>query len=209
MADIHFIRHAHYIGHMPGYHAPDDAELSSEGRRAAVAATGSLPTVAVIVSSPLPRALQTAELLAEHSGIPLLNVLPELREWRSPITVQGIPPANFPEDYAVWRARRILDSTSRYGDGESERELTERAERARGRLDVLVAENGPVLAVTHKMFLRALDLSKVSVFHPNHWDEWTFLELRTADETRSKCQRRNTWRTTHVPSPGSSGGTRN
>ncbi len=98
MADIHFIRHAHYTGHKPGYHAPDDAELSPEGRRTAIAAAGALPTVAGIVTSPLPRALQTAELLAEHSGTPLLDVLPELREWRSPTAVQGIPPKAFPED---------------------------------------------------------------------------------------------------------------
>lgn len=208
MADIHFIRHAHYTGHMPGCHAPDDAELSPEGRRTAIAAAGALPAVAGIVSSPLPRALQTAGLLAEHSGTPLLDVLPELREWRSPTTVQGISPADLPEDYAAWRVRRALDPTSRYGDGESERELTERAERAGERLNALAAGYGPVLVVSHQMLLRALDRSEVSVFDPNHWDEWGFLELRTAEEIWSVHRRRTAWRTTYAPSPRSSGGRR-
>jgi probable phosphoglycerate mutase len=189
LADIHFIRHAHYTGHMPGYHAPDDAELSPEGRRAAIAAAGSLPTVAGIVSSPLQRALQTAELLAGHSGVPLLDIIPELREWRSPMVVQGIPSQAFPEDYSEWRAKRILDPTSHYGDGESEFELRERARRVSCRLSALADRYGPVLAVSHKILLRSLEVSKVSVFDPNHRDEWLFLELRTAEHRGQRIKK--------------------
>lgn len=181
MVDVHLIRHAHYIGDAPGYHASDDAELSSQGRQSAIAAAGLLPAVVGIVSSPLPRALRTAELLAEHSGIPLWEAIPELREWRSPTVVQGISPDAFPEDYAEWRSRRALDPSSRYGDGESPQELSERARGVRSHLAVLAEQQGPLLVVSHKLLLRALTLSRhpSALFDSTAGNDWPFLERRS------------------------------
>lgn len=180
MVDVHLIRHAHYVGHTRGYHAPDGAELSSLGHRSVITAAGRLPPVAGIVSSPLPRALQTAELFAEHSGIPLWEVIPELREWRSPTLVQGISPEAFPEDYAEWRSRRAYDPSSRYGDGESPQDLSERARGVRSRLMVLAEQYGPLLAVSHKLLLHALTFPHYpsSLFDSVAGENWSFLECR-------------------------------
>ncbi|WP_304455749.1 histidine phosphatase family protein [Nocardiopsis sp. YSL2] len=175
------MRHAHYAGHSPGYHAPDDAELSPQGRRDTIATVPLLPPAVGIVSSPLPRALQTAELLAENSGISLLDIIPDLREWRGPTAVQGISPEDFPEDYAEWRVKRTLDPTSRYEDGESPQELGGRAARIRGRLIALADRQGAILVVSHKILLRALTVpdGPASVFDPDIRDEWPFLGQRS------------------------------
>ncbi|WP_236572043.1 histidine phosphatase family protein [Nocardiopsis sp. FR4] len=177
------MRHAHYVGHGSGYHAPDDAMLSSEGRQDTIAMARFLPSAAGIVSSPLPRALQTAEILAEHSGVPRLGAISDLREWRSPSAVRGVPPADFPEDYAEWRSRRTHEPASRYGDGESLQELSERATRVRAGLTALAERQGPLLVVSHKMLLRALTLSggPSPVFDPAGRDNWPFLEFRALD----------------------------
>ncbi|MEU3213000.1 histidine phosphatase family protein [Nocardiopsis alba] len=181
MADLYLMRHGHYVGHKPGYHAPDDAELSHGSRRETVIAAQHLPPVAAIVSSPLPRALQTAELLAQHSGFPLLEPVPDLREWRSPTAVQGLPPDEFPEDYTRWRVRRTLDPTSRYGDGESLQELSERAARARTQLSALMDRQGPLLVISHKLFLSLLTSNEPAsiAFSTAARNRWPFLEVRS------------------------------
>ena len=180
LADIHLMRHGHYVGHHPGYHAPDDAELSPRGQRDSSAAAQHLPAVAAIVSSPLPRALQTAEILAERSGVPLVKVIPDLREWRSPTAVQGLPPDEFPEDYAQWRVRRPLAPTSRYGDGESLKELSERAACARAKLSSFVDREGSLLVVSHKLFLSLLTSTEPAAvaFSTAARSPWSFLEIR-------------------------------
>ncbi|WP_017534278.1 histidine phosphatase family protein [Nocardiopsis alba] len=181
MADLYLMRHGHYVGHRPGYHAPDDAELSPRGRREAIVAARILPPVAAIVSSPLPRALQTAELLAQRSGFPLLEPVPDLREWRSPTAVQGLPPDEFPKDYAQWRLRRTLDPTSRYGDGESLQELNERAARARAQLSTFVDREGTLLVVSHTLFLSLLTSVEpaATAFSTAARNQWPFLEVRS------------------------------
>ncbi|WP_081748933.1 histidine phosphatase family protein [Nocardiopsis sp. CNT312] len=187
MADIYLIRHAHYAGHSPGYHAPDDAQLSPQGGRDTIAAAQRIPVVHAIVSSPLRRALETAEILAEHSGGLRIEVLPELREWRSPTAIRAIPPEDFPEDYAAWRHTRLLDPASRYGDGESPQELAARAARLRNRLAHLADRYGPVLVVSHKLLFRALTEMgpPASVFTAGPGDTWPFLGFRRWD---SKAQ---------------------
>ena len=180
MADLYLMRHGHYVGHRPGYHAPDDAELSPRGRREAIVAAQVLPPVVAIVSSPLPRALQTAEILAKHSGFPLLEPVPDLREWRSPTAVQGLPPNEFPEDYSHWRVRRMLDPTSRYGDGESLQELSERAACARALLPTLVDRQDSLLVISHKLLLSLLTSTEPTstAFSAAARSPWSFLEIR-------------------------------
>lgn len=180
MADLYLMRHGHYVGHRPGYHAPDDTELSPRGRKEAVVAARTLPPVAAIVSSPLPRALQTAELLAQHSGFPLLDPVPDLREWRSPTAVQGLPPDQFPEDYSHWRVYRTLDPTSCYGDGESLQELSERSGCARTQLSVLMDQQGSLLVVSHKLLLSLLTSTEPTstAFSTAARNRWPFLEVR-------------------------------
>ncbi|WP_017574326.1 histidine phosphatase family protein [Nocardiopsis kunsanensis] len=178
---MYLMRHAHYVGHRPGHHAPDDVELSPEGRRDTVRVAQRIPDVVGIVASPLRRAQQTAELLAEYSGIPLLDFLSDLREWRSPTAVQGIPPKEFPADYATWRAKRLVDPANSYGDGESLMELGARATRVRARLIALAGSRGPVLVVAHKILLRVLmePDAPMAAFAPETRDQWPFLGLRT------------------------------
>ena len=186
MADIYLMRHGHYAGHCPGHHAPDKAELSPQGKREATAAAQRLPAVAAIVSSPLPRALQTAEILAARSGLPLAEVIPDLREWRSPTAVQGLPPDKLPEDYAQWRVRRALDPTNQYGDGESLQELGERSSRAGARLSDLAGRQGSLLVLSHKLFLSVLNSTEPthSSFSNAARNPWPFLEIRQLNGPR-------------------------
>ena len=157
MADIWLMRHAAYEGHRPGHHAPPDAPLSAEGR-AQVRRALPLPSgITTIVTSPLLRASQTADLLSQLTGIPVIGMTPLLAEWRAPSMVIGHTPDTYPPEYRAWREQRTANPSLACGDGESLSELYDRANHCADYLaDVCRGRNGDVLAVSHSMLLSAL-----------------------------------------------------
>lgn len=103
MADIWLMRHGAYEGHRPGYHAPHEAALTQEGREQV---RRSLPLpggVTAIVTSPIPRARQTATLVSHLTGLPIVATSGLLAEWRAPSIVLGRTAETYPPAYRAWR----------------------------------------------------------------------------------------------------------
>jgi broad specificity phosphatase PhoE len=156
LADIWLMRHAAYAGHRPGHHARPDAPLSEEGRQQVHDALP-LPTdTSGIITSPLVRARQTAELLAHHTSLPILAISELLAEWRAPTTILDRTPTTYPLAYRNWRQQRLDDPTSRYEDAETLAELHHRALECATFLATVADKHGAILAVSHKLLLGVL-----------------------------------------------------
>jgi probable phosphoglycerate mutase len=177
------MRHAAYEGHRPGHHAPPDVPLSAEGR-AQIRRALPLPAgITAIVTSPLLRARQTADLLSQLTGIPVIDTTPLLAEWRAPSMVIGHTPDTYPAEYRAWRERRATKPWLACGDGESLAELYDRASRCAEYLaEVCRGRNGDVLAVSHSVLLSALTCLDTRSQNPEavFRQEWTFAHVINA-----------------------------
>ena len=169
----------------PTYHPRPDSPLTEHGIGQAREAGKHLATdYAGIVHSPILRAQQTAKLLSEVSGIPLLTELPCLTEWRPPSCVYGKTPDQYDDEYRTWRYMRTQDPSLAYQDGESLLALHERAELAVHELNRLAAELGPLLTVSHKVFLGVITSRShgpTEAFHRATSEPWAHCEVRTLD----------------------------
>lgn len=169
----------------PTYHPRPDSPLTEHGIGQARRAAKNLATdYAGIAHSPILRAWQTAELFSDVSGIPLLAELPCLSEWRPPSSVYGKTPDQYDDKYRRWRYARTEDPSLAYQDGESLLALHQRAELAVCELARLAAENGPLLIVSHKVFLgviAARNHGPVEAFHRATSEPWIHCEIRTLD----------------------------
>ncbi|WP_245771214.1 histidine phosphatase family protein [Actinacidiphila guanduensis] len=151
------MRHAAYEGHRPGHHAPPDAPLSAEGRAQIHRALPLPEGITAIVTSPLLRARQTADLLSELTGIPVIDTTPLLAEWHAPSIVIGRTSETYPPEYRAWREQRAANPSLACGDGESPTDLYARANRCVDRLLRIAESQGrAVLAVSHKVLLGVL-----------------------------------------------------
>ncbi|MGI5530980.1 histidine phosphatase family protein [Streptomyces syringium] len=156
MADIWLMRHGAYEGHRPGYHAPHEAALTVEGRDQ-VRRSLPLPTgITAIVTSPIPRARQTATLVSHLTGLPIVATSGLLAEWRAPSIVLGRTVETYPPAYRAWRARRLANPTLRCEDGESLADLHTRARHCAAFLHHTAQRHGRLLAVSHTLLLGVL-----------------------------------------------------
>lgn len=128
---------------LPGF------DLSERGREQARAASDWLSSrpVSGIWSSPLARALATAEMVASPHGLPV-RVLPELTEWDLLHRWRGIPweevPTVFPGELEAY----LEDPRALPGVSES---LEELAHRMRGAIErALSHTDGSVVVVGHQ-----------------------------------------------------------
>ncbi|MFI0711245.1 histidine phosphatase family protein [Streptomyces inhibens] len=156
MADIWLMRHGAYEGHRPGHHAPFSAVLTEEGHEQV---RGALPLpdgITGIVSSPIPRARQTADRVAHLTGLPTVATSALLAEWRAPSSVLGRTPDAYPPGYEAWRSRRLTDPCLRFEDGESLADLHIRAARCACFLRRTARLHGSLLVVSHKLILGVL-----------------------------------------------------
>ncbi|MFI0718313.1 histidine phosphatase family protein [Streptomyces sp. NPDC021224] len=177
MADLWLMRHAAYEDHRPGHHAPPDAPLSAEGRTQVHRALPLPSAITAIVTSPLLRASQTAHLLSQLTGIPVVDTTPLLAEWHAPSMVIGHTPDTYPAEYRAWRAQRATHPSLACGDGESLAELYDRASRCAEYLaEVRRDRNGDVLAVSHSVLLSALTCLDTRAQNPEavFRQEWLF-----------------------------------
>lgn len=141
----------------PTIHAQPDSPLTALGRVDAAVAARRLASAgwrpALVVSSPLPRAVATATLVASQLGSTLADPDPVFAEWTAPCCVRGRPPAQYPPEYLDWQRLRISDPDSALPGGESLRALHERAvaavETARQHAD----RWGSVLVVSHTVLI--------------------------------------------------------
>ena len=182
MADIWLMRHAHYEGHLSGHHAHPDAPLSDEGRAQARRAARWLPrSIASIVTSTMPRAQETAAIICQQAGLPLVAASDTFAEWRAPSCVLGKGPPEYPASYHTWREQRLAHPDLRCEDGESLLELHQRATEGAALLTVK-SRRGGVLLVSHAVFLACLARLEEGprAFEAAVNQSWAFVELRRA-----------------------------
>ena len=169
----------------PAYHPRPDSPLTEHGAEHAREAAKCLAAdYAGIVHSPILRAQQTAQLFSEISGIPLLTELPCLSEWRPPSSVYGKTPDQYDDEYRKWRYARAEDPSLAYQDGEGLLDLHKRAQFAVHELSRLAAEKGPLLIVSHKVFLGVIAASShgpAEAFQRATSEPWAHCEVRTLD----------------------------
>ena len=156
MADIWLMRHGAYEGHRPGYHAPHEAALTLEGRDQVCRSLPLPKGITAIVTSPIPRARQTATHVSHLTGLPIVATSGLLAEWRAPSIVLGRSAETYPPAYRAWRARRLANPSLRCEDGESLTDLHARARDCTQLLHRTAQRHGPLLAVSHKLLLGVL-----------------------------------------------------
>ena len=180
MADIWLMRHGAYEGHRPGYHAPHEAALTMEGRDQVCRSLPLPEGITAIVSSPIPRARQTATLVSHLTGLPIVATSGLLAEWRAPSIVLGRSAETYPPAYRAWRARRLANPSLRCEDGESLTDLHTRARHCATFLHHTAQRHGPLLAVSHTLFLGILsDMERgPAAFMTAVKKPWQFAERR-------------------------------
>ncbi|MDH2390875.1 histidine phosphatase family protein [Streptomyces sp. HNM0663] len=156
MADIWLMRHGAYEGHRPGYHAPHEAALTLEGRDQVRRSLPLPDGITAIVTSPIPRACQTAMLIAHLTSLPIVATSGFLAEWRAPSIVLGRSAETYPPAYRAWRSRRLANPSLRCEDGESLTDLHTRARHCAAFLHHTAGRHGPLLAVSHTLLLGVL-----------------------------------------------------
>lgn len=187
MADIWLMRHGAYEGHRPGHHAPPDAALSDEGRDQIRRSLPLPDDVSGIITSPILRGKQTADLLSHLTGLPVIETSALLTEWRAPSVILGRTPDNYPAAYLVWREQRAADPSVSCLDGESLADLHDRAYHCADYLSATAAEQGGgIIAVSHKLLLGVLTrlASGPRAFEVAAEAEWGFADRRQFDPTR-------------------------
>lgn len=157
-----------------------DGDLTEAGRLQAhelgkrLAADGA--TYSLLAASPLRRASQTAEIVAEYLGLEVSLVLDELRE----LNVGELDGRNDSESWAVYTGtlRSWLDGdpSARFPGGEDRQELVDRIRRA---LTTVAqrAGDGTAVVVAHGANIRAALPSLTGAADPG-------LDLRTSDLAR-------------------------
>jgi len=121
---------------------------------------------ALIASSPLRRARQTAAIVACASDTRLAEPNSAFAEWRAPRCVLGLAPSQYPPDYITWRQQRADNPDSALPGGESLRAFTERVLEAATIADDLATQHGPVLIVSHRLLIGALAAVHRGYRHP-------------------------------------------
>lgn len=156
-ATLILVRHGqtdwNVIGRYMGW---TDEDLNEEGRAQAERVAGRLegwPIVAVY-SSPLRRAVRTAEAIAKRRSVPVETIeeLGEMRIGAWEGMYAGDIAARFPQPWKIWRTN---PGDFRMPDGESLGEVWERAVKA---FDKIMdrSEGRMAVAVTHDVVVRLL-----------------------------------------------------
>jgi broad specificity phosphatase PhoE len=155
---VHFVRHGESVSNAaPGgmaLPAVQGDRLTDLGREQAATVARYLGDVGAtrVLTSPLGRARETADILGGRLGLPIeeLNELQELRE------SEGYEELSLEDQrlrrWSVWMAAHGDDPDYSYRGGETFNEISTRVRRAQERLLALGDEN--VIAVSHGIFLR-------------------------------------------------------
>jgi broad specificity phosphatase PhoE len=146
--------------HRPNAHARPGSRLAPEGRAEAIGAADRLRDTRkvplLIIPSPLPRALETAAILAALMGSAVADPDPVFTEWRAPDCVLGLEPAAYPPAYRDWKNRRASCPATALTGGESLATFAERARVAVARSWDLADRYGSILIVSHRLLIGAV-----------------------------------------------------
>lgn len=154
----------------PGAHARPSSPLTVAGTVEAELTARELHShrwqPALIASSPLRRAQQTAAIVANALNTRLAEPISAFAEWRAPYCVLGLAPSQYPPDYIAWREQRAYNPDSALPGGESLRAFAERALEAATLAHDLATEHGPVLIVSHRLLIGAVAALRQGHRHP-------------------------------------------
>ncbi|GAA5115320.1 histidine phosphatase family protein [Haloechinothrix salitolerans] len=154
----------------PGAHARPDSPLTIAGTVEAELTARELRDhrwqPALIASSPVRRARQTAAIVARVSDSRLAEPISAFADWRAPHCVLGLAPNQYPPDYITWRQQRADNPDSALPGGESPRAFAERVLEAATIASDLATEHGPVLIVSHRLLIGALAALHHGYRHP-------------------------------------------
>jgi probable phosphoglycerate mutase len=154
----------------PGAHARPGSPLSIGGAVEAELTAHELRhhhwQPALVASSPLRRARQTAVIVADTLDTRLTEPTSMFVEWRAPDCVLGRAPGQYPPDYIAWREQRACNPDSALPGGESLRGFAERALEATTTAHDLATEHGPVLIVSHRLLIGAVTGLHCGYRHP-------------------------------------------
>lgn len=151
----------------PRAHARPDSPHTEQGEHEVIAAAASHDeAVALILTSPLPRAVASAIILGKHWRVPVAPPDELLAEWRAPTCVLGREPAEYPPAYLSWRRRRLTEPDSSLPGGESLRALRDRAASAREHVQTLADRIGTIAVVSHRVFIGCIAARSAGVDDP-------------------------------------------
>lgn len=160
----------------PGAHARPGSPLTLAGMVEAELTASRLAErqwkPALVVSSPLRRAHQTASIVARTLDLHLAPPAAVFTEWQAPHCVLGRSPADYPPEYLAWRSHRDHQLDSALPDGESLHAFADRAAEADAVARVLAAKHGAVLIVSHRLLIGA-----VAAAHAGQRDPATVFRL--------------------------------
>lgn len=176
--------------------------LNESGMLQAENLSNSVEQADVIISSPLPRASQTASKIAEIQKIEVIP-LPLLQEVRLPAILEGTGSEN--SEYENYKRKFILDKFDEsMSDGETFLEIKDRAEEF---LRFVISMNlKHIIAVSHGMFIKTLISSSIlsakltpemffffqnglsiknaSISSLSHKTEWKVMELNNTNHLK-------------------------
>ena len=156
MKTLYFVRHGESVGNASEAFQFDYSELSEKGHEQAkaVAERATRINFDVLITSPMPRALETANYIHQATG-KAIEHSDLFVERRRPRAQQGLVRTS-PEALAIEEGIRTSSRTPgyRYADEENFDDLVHRAQKALHYLENLPSEN--ILVVTHGLFLRVL-----------------------------------------------------
>ena len=152
---VYFVRHGQTDSNIEHIYRGKDAQLTDSGREQArtVAERVARLNIQAIISSTLPRAVETANIISERTGLtPERNGL--FAEWREPTHIQGVH-----SDHATARStfeaiHAAIDPDYRHTDEENFSEMLVRAESVLHTLEEHSAER--ICVIAHNGFLRVL-----------------------------------------------------
>lgn len=153
---LHVVRHGQTdLNRLRRYQGSIETDLNEHGIAQARRAARALPAdVDALVSSPMRRALQTAEIISRRIGVPV-ETMPEFRE-RSIGVFEGLSKEEIKRRFPdMWKRRLMRRFDAAPPGGESVGEVLERVRRG---IDRLLASHGDgqVVVVAHGFVARAV-----------------------------------------------------
>jgi broad specificity phosphatase PhoE len=153
---VYFVRHGQSVANISAVYQPPQSPLSEEGWKQArcIARRISKFSCAALVSSPFRRAKETADAIAEQTGLePEYSEL--FVERIKPSSINGAPIENEAAQ-ATWRRweESLYAPSMRVEDGENFEDIIGRADKALGFLGE--RKEASLAVVTHGFFLRTL-----------------------------------------------------
>lgn len=173
---LYIVRHAQSVGNVTGDTSPDPI-LSHLGEKQAELLGkrfGSIPLKSLI-SSPLQRALATADAVARHQpkgGAERISVIPELMEFGTPPDYKGLETNELSRQFV-----RLNSFTQSHLGNEDDNTAFARAKRIIDRITSLFSQGEQVMIVSHGTFNQYLISAALGL---ESKADFVFCQLNTA-----------------------------